>query len=174
MRQLKPFIFANLYLILPPPLLILLVVSLTYLFALLIDPAVRERTLACDFSAGGGSLNLCTSDIWLTASIFALVIGTLLTWLLCKLALHKLHWRSPIYGIILCYALPIAFFTLHNLATQSAPIRQRGWINNILFAVEIVVFLILGIFFSQRNYREYAETKMLLAVDHQERVTSEG
>jgi hypothetical protein len=137
-------------------------VFLPLLYALFENHWIRvsgSTFLACDFSYGGGSRNICDNDILFSTFLSALGIATLLAFLLTA-GLNRLlhiHWLSPLFGIALFFVIPFVFILAHTVFTAGIYGELRGKINDIIITIGIPVCLLLVAAASYVNYRKFSE-----------------
>jgi hypothetical protein len=141
---------------------VLILVFIPLLYALFDDHWIRASAStfsACDFSYGGGSRNLCDSDILFSTFLSALCLSTPLAFLLTA-GLNRLwhiHWLSPLFGIALFFGIPFVFILVQTIFTANIYGELRGKINDTLITIGIPTFLVLGAVASYINYRKFSE-----------------
>lgn len=140
--KLKTFGQANLFMILPPIVIILV--------SIVLSPAIRLFTQNTTCDRGGSSLNVCEYTI-------TLILATIISFTLTRFILKHFHvrWKSPLYGIALFYAIPIILLIIHLILTNGIYGNERGAINNSIIFISIPVIIVSIILLCYRNYQQY-------------------
>ena len=121
-----------------------------------------HTTRACDFGAGGGSLDTCDNAIDYAGFALGLVIGTVLAWVSSEIVLRALHlrWRSPLIGIGALYGYSalsflVGWFSVGILNAQAIWGNQRGSVTGVCSGLYLLVTV--GVFFHLTfgNLRQY-------------------
>jgi hypothetical protein len=112
--RLTLYLSANLHLFLPIAFMFFFV-SLLPILMRWASFFVLATSSSCDYSKGGGSINLCGNDVLTTNCglvFFGLAGVSFLTWHWCKslLSQRDILWRSPLWGVIWFYVLPLCSF----------------------------------------------------------------
>jgi hypothetical protein len=155
----RRYLYSNLYLFLPSVLILVLVPLLYTLFEQHWLRVSADAFLACDFSYGGGSRNICDNDILFSTFLSAVCTATPLAFLLTAglNRLLQIHWLSPLLGIALSFSVPLVFLLLYTVFTAGIYGELRGKISNAILTIGIPVCLILVAGVSYINYRKFSE-----------------
>ena len=143
MKNLKPLVYANLYLFAPGVLIRLI----TPLFFNLLEPSfsryANNDLAACDFTAGGGSINLCNTQILLYTLLPSAVIAIIISYFAVRALIQYLSikWRSPFYGVALFLITPLILEILRSI-----------FIN--FFPYVVAIFIATLAYFNFTSYRK--------------------
>lgn len=159
MDNVRRYIYSNLSLFLPALLMLVFVPLLYNLFEPYWIRISANTFSACDFTAGGGSRNICDNDIWLSTSLTALCMAAPLAFLLTA-ALNRLlqiHWLSPVSGLALFFAIPLSFLLVYTIFTAGIYGEMRGQITNAILTIGIPICFLLVAVVSYVNYRKFSD-----------------
>lgn len=158
MDKVKRFIYANIHLFLPGILIGILTPPLRSSFQPFFEKNAAEMFSNCDYSMGGGSLNLCSNNIYFSALVCAVLIATVsatfLTWGAAKLL--QIDWYSPLYGLAFFYGVPVILFIFSAMFTNGIYGEGRGWINDVILVLGILFSIISAGLLSYSSYRKYS------------------
>lgn len=159
MEKVKHYIYSNLYLFLPGLLILLALVAFFTFF----EPGdlgrYATRFSECNFNAGGGSINLCTNKIYVSALLPTVIGATVLAYLITAglTRLLKIDWLSPLIGIAAFYGIPTLLFLIYAALTAGIYGNSRGRIVDTIIAIGSIACLAFVIIVSYINYRKYTE-----------------
>jgi len=152
------FLHANLFLILP----VLLIILLLFLSLLLQSPLtdfLKLHNSSCDYRFGGGSVNLCEDGSSFNAFCVMLILATIESFFLSRYILKASHIKSksPIYGIGLFYGIPMVLLLIHWNVTNGIYGNARGTITDWIIFISIPLIIAGLLFFSIKNYQSYVK-----------------
>lgn len=160
MEKVQRYLYSNLYLFLPS-LLILLALAAFFTF---FEPDNLEhyatRFSECDFTAGGGSLNLCRNRIYVAALLPTVGGSTVLAFLITAglTRLLKIAWLSPLFGIAAFYGIPALLFGIHGIFTAGIYGEPRGRITDTIItfgSITFIIFVVVGSYINCQKYTEH-------------------
>ena len=145
-KNAKTFLHANLFIILPPIIIIIFTIIITVLFGDIIDFLTNQDS-TCD---GSSSFNICEIGI-------ILILASIGSFFLSRYILKASHIKSksPIYGIGLFYGIPIILLFIHWNLTNGIYGNARGTITDWIIFISIPAIVIGLLFLSLKNYHNY-------------------
>jgi positive regulator of sigma E activity len=157
MEKARRYLYSNIYLFLPGVLIsVLLPLVQTLLYPLW--ERSSSRFPECNYELAG-SINLCYNRLFFGSLSAAIIVVTILVFLLTLGLIKRLHieWLSPLFGIALFYSVPLLLFMLSTVLTNGIYGEARGSINNTLITVCIPASLVMAVVTSYLNYRRFSE-----------------
>jgi hypothetical protein len=160
----RDFIIANIYLFLPGPTIFIFGTIFYLGLYPFIEKMVYVSSNSCDFSAGGGSINLCNNDVWMMTLGVAMLLASIVAFVIIQQINEKISdsFKNALWGILLFYIIPLFWFIIHLIYTAGIYGNERGKINDHIAFVAIpstiIVFLILG-YINVVLFRKYKKLK---------------
>lgn len=149
-KNAKTFLHANLFIILPPIIIIVFTTIITVLLGDIIHFLTNQES-TCD---GSSSFNICEVGI-------ILILASIGSFFLSRYILKASHIKSksPIYGIGLFYGIPIILLFIHWNLTDGIYGNARGTINDWIIFISIPVIIVGFILFCYKNYKAFFPDK---------------